>query len=101
MRKRKYAQLTIEQRYQIADYLSAKKSRSDIAQLIGVHKSTITRELRRNRGARCYRYEQAHRMATVRASHRAGRSVNEATHKWVRERLREEWEGVPLLVESL
>lgn len=91
MRKRKYTQLTIEQRYQIADHLSAGKNRSDIAQLIGVHKSTISRELRRNRGARCYRYEQAHRMATVRASHRAGRSVNEATHKWVRERLREEW----------
>jgi IS30 family transposase len=39
--------------------------RTDIAKEVGVHKSTISRELRRNTGQRGYRAKQAHSMATT------------------------------------
>lgn len=56
---KKYNQLNQEQRYKIEAYLEAGKSRTEIAALLGVHKSTIGRELRRNipkrgRGAKIY-----------------------------------------------
>lgn len=37
-----------------------------IAKHNGVHKSTISREIRRNHGKRGYRYKQAHRLALER-----------------------------------
>jgi IS30 family transposase len=39
---------------------------TEIAQCLGVDKSTISRELRRNRGQRGYRPQQAHRLALTR-----------------------------------
>ena len=44
-----YAQLTQVQRYQIYALMKAGHKQIHIARLIGVHKSTINRELRRNR----------------------------------------------------
>lgn len=44
-----YRQLTQGQRYQIEVLLSAKMSQVSIAKQVGVHPSTISRELRRNR----------------------------------------------------
>lgn len=58
-----YTQLTQEKRYQISAFLEAGFSQAGIAQEIGVDKSTISRELRRNRGRRGYRPKQAHAMA--------------------------------------
>jgi len=45
---KKYNQLTLEQRYKIEALLKAGISQSNIAITIGVHKSTVCRELRRN-----------------------------------------------------
>ena len=50
--KKKYRQLGEEQRYQIGVLLEAAKSKSEIAELLGVHKSTISREINRNTGKR-------------------------------------------------
>lgn len=50
--KKKYKQLDKEQRYQIVILLAAGKNKSEIANLIGVHKATLTRELQRNVGKR-------------------------------------------------
>jgi IS30 family transposase len=50
--KKKYKQLGQEQRYQIGVLIGAGKSKCEIAELIGVHKSTIGRELDRNIGKR-------------------------------------------------
>ena len=61
-----YTQLTQEQRYQIYGFLKAGFSRTAIAKKIGVHKSTVSRELRRNRGKNGYRPKQAHRLASTR-----------------------------------
>lgn len=54
-----YKQLTSEQRYQISGLKKAGWKLSQIADEVGVHKSTISRELRRNRGQRGWRPKQA------------------------------------------
>src|SRR5256885_12425715 len=58
-----YAQLTREQRYQIYALMKAGHNQTRIAVLIGCHKSTISRELRRNRGQKGYRPYQADELA--------------------------------------
>ena len=62
----KYTQLTLEQRYQIYAFYKAGFSKSDIASEIGVHKSTISREMKRNQGQKGYRPKQAHFLAVLR-----------------------------------
>ena len=49
---RKPKQLTLAQRYQIAILLKTGHNQTRIAEHLGVHKSTISRELHRNRGKR-------------------------------------------------
>ena len=61
-----YTQLTQEQRYQIYALLKTEHSQTKIATVIGVDKSTISREVRRNCGKRGYRPKQAHRFALKR-----------------------------------
>jgi IS30 family transposase len=63
---RTYTQLTQAQRYQIYALLKMGHSQTQIANCLGVDKSTISRELRRNRGQRGYRPKQAHRLAMSR-----------------------------------
>ena len=58
-----YQQLTREQRYQIYVLMKEGHNQTRIAQRLGYHKSTISRELRRNRGAKGYRPYQANEMA--------------------------------------
>jgi IS30 family transposase len=54
-----YTQLTSEQRYQISGLGKAGLLQSQIADSVGVNKSTISRELRRNKGIRGWRPKQA------------------------------------------
>ena len=54
-----YHHLTYDQRCQIYTLKERGDFLSDIAIVIGVHKSTISRELKRNTGQRGYRYKQA------------------------------------------
>ena len=54
-----YSQLTLEKRYGIYSLLKTGQTQSKIAEVIGVHKSTVSRELKRNRGGRGYRPKQA------------------------------------------
>jgi len=61
-----YSQLTYEQRYLIYNLLKIGFAQARIAQLVGVHRSTISRELRRNTGKRGYRFKQAQRIAEQR-----------------------------------
>ncbi len=49
-----YTQLTREQRYQIYALRKAGHTQAETAALVGVHESTVSRELRRNRGGRSY-----------------------------------------------
>lgn len=61
-----YKPLTQEQRYHISGLLKAGNLKSTIANLVGVHKSTISRELARNCGERGYWPKQADELATKR-----------------------------------
>ncbi len=54
-----YKQLASEQRYQIYGLKQAGLDQSQIAFHLGVNKSTISRELSRNRGQRGWRPKQA------------------------------------------
>ncbi len=87
---RTYHQLTQAQRYQIYALKKTKHSLSEIAAVIGVHKSSVSRELRRNRGKRGYRPQQAQELALGRSS----KSVPRLTAKVgavVEKLLRQDW----------
>jgi IS30 family transposase len=58
--------LTQEDRYHIYALKKVGKSQADIAMEIGKDKSTISREFKRNKGARGYRPNQAHEFACLR-----------------------------------
>lgn len=76
---KQYAHLTYEQRYQISALLKTQISLSEIARIIGVHKSTISREIRRNKGKRGYRPKQAQQFAQ---SRKADNSVKMRYFAW-------------------
>lgn len=61
----KYKQLTLEQRYEISVLYKQKFLKSMIAEIIGVDKSTITRELQRNSKVRSYNAEYAQKRADI------------------------------------
>ena len=56
-----HTQLTSEQRYQIKALMQAKLTPTEIAKILGVDRSTIYRERKRNIGKRGYRPKQAHK----------------------------------------
>ncbi len=61
-----YTQLTQQERYQIHILRKAGHTQSEMAEMLDRHKSTISRELGRNRGLSGYRPKQAHRLALAR-----------------------------------
>ena len=63
---KKYKQLTLGLRYQIFAYKNENYTQSKIAKLIGVSKSTISRELKRNSNNGYYSAEKAHIKAVSR-----------------------------------
>lgn len=86
-----YRQLTRAQRYQIYILLKAGHNQTEIATLVTCHKSTISRELRRNRGQKGYRDQQADYLARSRRwqAHRA--RISRQTWEWVELLLRQQW----------
>jgi IS30 family transposase len=87
-----YTQLTQEQRYHIWALKKAGLNQTAIAQEVGVHKSTISRELRRNTGQRGYRPKQAHVLAISRQQERACTPrITPETWAKVEEGLGQEW----------
>ncbi len=87
---RTYTQLTQEQRYQIYALLKAGHKQSEIARLIKLHKSTISRELRRNRGLKGYRPKQAHQFALNRRN-KAWFRIEASTWIVIESLIRQEW----------
>jgi len=86
-----YAQLTLEQRYQIQALLKMGHPYQEIATVIGVHKSTISREVRRNQGRRGYRPHQAHRFTLTRRHTKVRRRIPADMWYRVNRLLQEEW----------
>jgi IS30 family transposase len=87
-----YTQLTEGKRYQIYTLLSNGFTQTDVAAQVGVHPSTISREVLRNRGERGYRPKQANRKALQRR-HEAlkARRMTENMQARVTKHLRLEW----------
>jgi len=85
-----YTQLTREQRYQIYALLKAAHNQTEIAYLIGVHKSTISREIRRNRGLRGYRPKQAHQLALSRRK-KTWKRIQTSTWVLIESFVRQDW----------
>lgn len=85
-----YQQLTQAQRYQIYALLKTGQTQTEIADMIGVHKSTISRELSRNRSQRGYRPKQAHQKALSRRQKAVAR-IRPETWAVVDEKLRQDW----------
>ena len=88
---RSYSQLTREQRYQIFALKKAGHSQAMIAKLLEVHKSTISRELKRNRGQRGYRPRQAHQFAQQRHQDKPRSKITLTTWTTVKRLLRFQW----------
>jgi IS30 family transposase len=86
-----YTQLTQEQRYQIYALMKAGLNQTQIAAIVGVHKSTICREIRRNTGRRGYRPQQAHRRCLKRRDHKAKPRITSTTWHLVKRLLRQQW----------
>ena len=82
-----YTQLTREERYQIFALKAVGHNQIEIATVIGRHKSTVNRELTRNRGLRGYRPSQADNFA-----------VNRRQEKSTQRILPESWSRVELFL---
>ena len=86
-----YKQLTCEQRYAIRILIKKNYLQKDIATAVGVNKSTISRELKRNSGKRGYRPKQAQQKAVERRQDKSPPRIAEATWNKVRLYLKDDW----------
>ncbi|WP_290525970.1 IS30 family transposase [Alcanivorax sp.] len=88
-----YHHVTKEERYQIYSLLRAGWLQKDIAEEIGRHPSTLSRELNRNRGQKGYRPKQADGFAAARQAHSADNAECISTQDWqeIESHLREDW----------
>ncbi len=86
-----YQQLTQEQRYQIYALRKAHFNQTQIATEIGVHKATVSREVRRGRGERGYRPQQAQALAAARLGLRAKPRIQPETWRQVCDLLAQQW----------
>src|SRR6266852_3541083 len=86
-----YTQLTREQRYQIWALMKAGQNQSQIAVVVGCHKSTISRELRRNSGQKGYRPYQADELAFDRQCEAYRSRIAWQTWQQVERLLRQDW----------
>jgi IS30 family transposase len=61
-----YTRLTEDERYQIYEGVTEKRSHREIAILINKHHSSVSNEVKRNTGLRGYRHKQAQEKAELR-----------------------------------
>jgi IS30 family transposase len=87
-----YRRVTSEDRLRIKDGLDAGLTNAEIADKLGFHRSTIGREIRRNKGGRGYRPKQAHRLASEREASKHGPyKMNPVIMTQITERLEMKW----------
>ena len=89
----KYHHLTYEQRCQIYALKKRGDTQSAIARELKVHRSTISRELKRNKGEKGYRIKQAQEKASDRRSKasRRPKKMTATTIKIIEKKLCKQW----------
>ena len=87
----KYTQLTQEERYQISVLLKAGHNQTEIGIMLGRHKSTISREIRRNKGLRGYRPKQAQQLTEERRQAKTQSRISDTAWSNVATLLRQDW----------
>jgi transposase, IS30 family len=92
MERQKYTHLTAEERYQISALSHTDIGTNEIARRLGRHRSSISRELARNKGLRGYRPKQANEKAIDRRSAVAKQVITAFGWSYVEHLLRvEKW----------
>jgi IS30 family transposase len=93
-----YNHLTRDQRSQIYALKSNNFTQDQVAQFLGVHASTISRELNRNKGERGYRFQQADGFATERRSLASSRvkCMTPDVIECIEIKIREKWSPVQI-----
>lgn len=86
-----YTHLTQYQRYQISFLKNMGLSQTEIAKELRVHKSTVSRELKRNTGGRGYLPRQAQRKALNRRKDKVSPRIPESTWTLVEKYLKQDW----------
>lgn len=86
-----YRQLAREQRYQIKALMKEGHNQTKIAANVGCHKSTISRELRRNCGRKGYRPHQADELAYDRQCEAYRSRITWETWQEIERLLRQDW----------
>lgn len=87
-----YQHLSHHERYQIAALMKAGQNQTQIATILGRHKSTISREVTRNKGRRGYRPRQATLSAEARAQgSRNAKTVSQETLRQAFDLVRQQW----------
>lgn len=86
-----YTRVTDIERSQIHVLRQAGKGNNEIARIIGRDKGTVSREVRRNKGLKGYRHQQAHRKARERAERPGPRRFTEEVRLDAEEKLRKGW----------
>lgn len=88
-----YHDLTNDQRCQLYTLKERGDPPTAIAKLLGVHRSTICREIGRNTGRRGYRYKQAGQKALERRSAASNqkRKMIPSTIAFIHEKLKLQW----------
>lgn len=86
-----YTQLTCTKRYQIYALMKAGQNQTQIAAIVACHKSTISRELRRNHGHKGYRPRQAQWQSRSRRFRSHPARISAQTWELVELLLRQQW----------
>ena len=86
-----YSQLTPEQRYIIYSMLKIGLTQSMIAKVIGVDKSTVSRELKRNSGKRGYRPKQADAFAKDRQQGKSKDRIDNIAWSFIKLLIENDW----------
>jgi len=88
---RAYHRLTEDNRIEIYALKKAGFNQVDIANQIGVDKSTVSRELRRNTGLRSYRPRQAQRLARIRQVQISRSRISTAKWREIEALIAQDW----------
>lgn len=93
---RGYHHLTCGQRCQLSVLNEREESISEIARALGVHRSTISRELRRNSQDGIYHYDTAQEIAEANRKSSHAQTISSTLFDFVKEKLELRWSPVQI-----